>query len=292
MRKPQIVLSFVLALAALAALGSEPSPVAAQRQGDKERDVSQQIGALRAMPDDVRASTTKKLALEIRSLSAGDEKVGLADDLAHHATEGDLGGRDTLQAATTTLADALREHPMLEERGRPAEPYFELAELVRYEHTQASLESPEFSEAMQKLEAYDRQRQQADFTLSDINGQKWTLSKLHGKVVALNFWATWCPPCRKEMPDLQLLYNKFSGQGFVVLAISDEDLGKVRPFITEHGFTFPVLLDPGERVYKLFRVVDRPETFVYNRQGRLAAESIDMRTRRQFLNMLREAGLH
>lgn len=77
-----------------------------------------------------------------------------------------------------------------------------------------------------------------------------------------------------------------------MLAISDEGLEKVQLFITRRGFSFPVLLDPGEKVYKLFRVADRPETFVYNRQGRLVAESIDMRTRQQFLNMLREAGLH
>jgi len=87
---------------------------------------------------------------------------------------------------------------MPDERGRAPEPYFELAELVRYEHMRTFLRSPEFSEAMQKLEAYDQQRQRADFTLSDINGKKWTLSRLRGKVVILNFWATWCPPCRKE----------------------------------------------------------------------------------------------
>jgi peroxiredoxin len=257
---------------------------------DQEKPILQQIRTLRSLPDDVRAGTTKQLALQIRELPAGANKVTLANALANLSTEGDF-GRDTLQEVTTTLADALREHPAPEENGGPAMPYVELAQLVRYEHMHADCDSPEFSAAMKKLEADDLRREQADFTLADLDGKTWTLSGLRGKVVVVNFWATWCPPCRKEMPDLETLYNRFKGQGLIVLAISSEDASKVKPFIAAGSFTYPILLDPGGKVNDLYQIEGIPRTFVYDREGKLVAQSIDMRTQKQFLEMLGHAGL-
>jgi len=151
----------------------------------------------------------------------------------------------------------------------------------------ASLDSPpKFSAAMSKLEEQDRNREKADFTLTDLNGKNWTLKDLRGKVVLLNFWATWCPPCRKEMPDLEALYRRFEPEGFVILGISDEEAGKVKPFIEQQGITYPVLLDPGRKVNELFQIQGIPKTFVYDRDGKIVAQSIDMRTQKQFLEML------
>ena len=93
------------------------------------------------------------------------------------------------------------------------------------------------------------------------------------------------------MPDLETLYKRFGAKGFVVLAISDEETGKVEPFIRERGVTFPVLLDPGRKVNEAFAVEGIPKSFVYDREGKLAAQSIDMRTQKQFLEMLGKAGL-
>jgi peroxiredoxin len=166
-----------------------------------------------------------------------------------------------------------------------------LASLVRYEHMQATSDNPQFAEAMAKLEADDAKRQSADFTLSDLQGKAWHLQELRGKVVLVNFWATWCPPCRKEMPDLDALYGKFKDQGFVVLAISDEEAAKVSPYLAEHKVSYPVLLDPGRKVNDLFIVEGIPKSFVYDRSGKMVAQSIDMRTRSQFLAMLAQAGL-
>jgi peroxiredoxin len=129
-----------------------------------------------------------------------------------------------------------------------------------------------------------------DFALT-LDGKPTRLSDLRGKVVVLNFWATWCPPCRKELPDLEALYQRFRSRGLVILAISDEDTGKVQPFIAEHTLTYPVLLDPGRKVNDLFQVEGIPKSFVYGREGKLVAEAIDMRTQRQFLEMLKRAGL-
>lgn len=257
---------------------------------DQEKPIVEQIRGLRKLDDTVRARTTKDLALQIRALPLASHKLQLAGALANLSTEGDF-GRDTLQEVTTTLAQALREQPPAGKPGEPDGLYVELASLVRYEHMQAGSDDPQFHEAMTRLEADDAKRQSADFTLSDLLGKSWHLRDLNGKVVLVNFWATWCPPCRKEMPDLQALYDKYKDQGLVVLSISDEEAAKVTPFIAERKITYPVLLDPGRKVNEAFVVEGIPKSFVYNREGKLVAQSIDMRTRSQFQQMLAQAGL-
>ena len=270
-------------------------PLAAQQSkivwSDQEKPIVEQLKNLRNLPDDTRATLTKELALQIRQLPVVPNKVVLAVGLANLSTEGDF-GHQTLQEVATTLADTLREQPQPDVKGQPAAPYTELAQLVRYEHVEATLDVPQFKAAMAKLEADDALRQNVNFTLRDLSGKKWSLKDLQGKVVLVNFWATWCPPCRKEMPDLESLYQRFAAQGFVVLAISDEDVGKVRPYIDGRGITYPILLDPGRKVTEEFQVDGIPKSFVYDREGKLVAQSIDMRTQQQFLDMLAQAGLH
>jgi peroxiredoxin len=258
---------------------------------NQEKPIVEQIRTLRSVPDSQRGAVTKDLALKIRQLPVTPNKLRLASGLANLSTEGDF-GHDTLQEVATTLADALREQPQPDKDGQPASPYMTLAQLVRYEHVQTTLDAPPLAEAAKNLEAADQLRQQANFTLSDLDGHPWTLKDLRGKVVVVNFWATWCPPCRKEMPDLQALYNEFKGQGLVILALSDEDAAKVKPFIAERKISYPVLLDPDRKVHKEFQIEGIPKSFVYDRDGKLVSQSIDMRTRNQFLQMLGQAGLH
>jgi peroxiredoxin len=249
----------------------------------------------------------KDLALKIRKLPASENKLRLAVGLAGLSTEGDF-GHSTLQEVATTLADTLRERPVPWAEAKesnaggdrdagatraPAYPYIELATLVRYEHVDASLnnDDEQFRAAMARLEADDRKREHPEFALKDLSGKTWTFSELRGKVVLVNFWATWCPPCRKEMPDLETLYGRFGAKGLVVLGISDEEAAKVEPFIRERKVSFPVLLDPGRKVNEMFVVEGIPKSFVYDREGKLVAQSIDMRTQKQFLEMLGKAGL-
>jgi peroxiredoxin len=256
----------------------------------QEAPIVQTLRSLRSLPDDVRARTTKQAALDIRKLPAGEHKVMLAEDLANLSTEGYF-GHDTLQEVTTTLAGALAQSPAPDEKGEPASAYYELAQLVRYEHMQVSENFSQMTAVTAKLEATDKKRQEADFTLTDLNGKPWTLHDLRGKVVLVNFWATWCPPCRKEMPDIQKLSSRFAKDGLVVLAISDEEVAKVKPFIANAKYTYPILLDTGRKVSDALDVEGIPKTFIYDREGKLVAQSIDMRTERQFLEMLAMAGL-
>jgi thiol-disulfide isomerase/thioredoxin len=255
-----------------------------------EAQIRDQISHLRSLPDDVRARTTKQLALDIRALPKTPRKLSLANGLANLSTEGDF-GHDTLQEVATTLAEALSEQPIPMKGSEPDFAYVELATLVRYEHVKASLDNPQFTAAMAKLVAEDEARAKADFTLSDLEGKSWTLRELRGKVVLVNFWATWCPPCRKEMPDLDALYKRFKDQGLVILAIDDEEVGKIKPYLAEHPVTYPILLDPGRKTNVSFHVDGIPKSFVYDREGKLVAQSIDMRTQKQFLEMLAQAGL-
>jgi peroxiredoxin len=255
-----------------------------------EQAIVDQLKVLRQVPDSKRGEVTTSLALDIRKLPKTEAKLGLADALAGLSTEGDF-GRRTLQEVATTLADALAEQPLPDKDGGPASPYITLAQLARYEGVSVSLDAVPYRAAMEKLEKDERQRASADFTLLDLSGKPWTLSGLRGHVVLVNFWATWCPPCRKEIPDLAALYSGFSSQGLVILGISDETADKVAPFAQKQNVPYPVLLDPGDKVNKLFSVGGIPRSFVYDREGKLVATAIDMRTRQQFLAMLAKAGL-
>jgi peroxiredoxin len=144
---------------------------------------------------------------------------------------------------------------------------------------------------MTQLAAQEAEIERTDFTLNDLDGKPWTLSSLRGKVVLVNFWATWCPPCRKEMPDLDALAHEFGPKGLVILSISDEEASKVRSYISAHDIRYPILLDPGRKVTESFHVDGIPKSFILNREGKLVAQSIDMRTRGQFLQMLAAADL-
>jgi peroxiredoxin len=252
---------------------------------DAEKSIVAELRGLRKVSDDQRGEETKRLAVEIRKLPADGAKLGLASGLANLATEGDF-GHETLQEVATTLADALQAQP-----ASTPDSYLELAQLVRYENVHVAVTNAEFKAALAKLEMQDRDRQQGNFTLTDLQGRQWTLKDLQNHVVLVNFWATWCPPCRKEMPDLDALYQQYKDQGLVILAISDEEPAKVSAFLAAHSVTYPILLDPGRKVNEQFHVEGIPKSFVYDKQGNLAAQAIDMRTRGQFVELLKRAGL-
>ena len=115
-----------------------------------------------------------------------------------------------------------------------------------------------------------------NFTFPDINGREVSLSDHRGKVVLVNVWATWCPPCRQEMPSMQSLYEKFKGENFEILAVSIDSEGRaaVAPFMRKMNLTFPSLLDPGETIRSLYGITGVPESFIIDKQGILVQKII------------------
>ncbi len=118
-----------------------------------------------------------------------------------------------------------------------------------------------------------------DFTLDDLAGNKVKLSSFKGKVVLLNFWATWCPPCRAEMPSMEKLYQSLrNNPEFVFLAVdSQEDPATVKSFIEKNKYHFPVLLDVNGAVTAQYSVRAYPTTYLIDRRGRVAGGIIGAR---------------
>lgn len=108
-----------------------------------------------------------------------------------------------------------------------------------------------------------------NFQLRDLDGNMVSLSQLRGKVVLLNFWATWCGPCRIEMPAMERLYRSYSRKDFEILAVSTDPQGAAvtRPFQQEMGFTFPILHDAEYRIGLMYGARSLPMTFMVDRQG-------------------------
>jgi peroxiredoxin len=114
----------------------------------------------------------------------------------------------------------------------------------------------------------------ADFKLHDLSGNLISLSSMRGKVIFLNIWATWCGPCREEMPSMETLYQDLKkNPDFVVLAVSEDRRGRtaVAPYVEKNGFHFTVLLDPDNEISESYNVSGVPESFIIDRKGRIVA---------------------
>jgi peroxiredoxin len=113
-------------------------------------------------------------------------------------------------------------------------------------------------------------RNPIDFSLPLLTGGNASLSSYRGKVVLLNFWATWCPPCRAEMPSMEVLYQRLKNQGLEILAVDlGEDTATVQQFIRNNPYTFPVLLDRNNRIGSQYGARSIPTTFVIDREGKI-----------------------
>ena len=119
----------------------------------------------------------------------------------------------------------------------------------------------------------------ADFTFPDMDGRPVQLAALRGKVVFINVWTTWCPPCIEEMPTIQRLHEQLNPKGLVVLAINMDALGRqtVEPFLSKRRLTFPILLDPESQTERLYRTAGIPESFIVDKAGLLVEKIIGPR---------------
>jgi cytochrome c biogenesis protein CcmG, thiol:disulfide interchange protein DsbE len=119
-----------------------------------------------------------------------------------------------------------------------------------------------------------------DFQLPDLNDKDIRLSDYRGKVVFLNFWATWCKPCREEMPSMEVLYKNFEKDGLVILAVSIDRVTtkkEIPPFVKSLNLTFPVLVDSWGQTDKRYKLMGVPETYIIDREGTLREKVIGPR---------------
>ena len=118
-----------------------------------------------------------------------------------------------------------------------------------------------------------------NFTLPGLDGKMVSLTDYKGKVVFLNIWATWCLPCREEMPSMEKLYNELKGEEFEILAVSIDALGAkvVAPFMKEHRLSFPALLDPEGTIRRLYWTTGIPESYIIDKSGIIVKKIIGAR---------------
>ncbi len=117
-----------------------------------------------------------------------------------------------------------------------------------------------------------------DFSLLDINGQLFTLSDFKGKIVFLNFWTTWCPECRIEMPSMEKLYKRLNGQNFTMIAVNlQEPALRVKTFLKKYPLTFTILLDSKGEIGPQFGIRAVPTTFILDKNGGIIGKALGNR---------------
>jgi peroxiredoxin len=121
----------------------------------------------------------------------------------------------------------------------------------------------------------------ASFTLKALDGSEMSLAELRGKVVVMDFWATRCPPCRKELPELEKLHKELGAEGIVFVGVNDEDSGTVRGFVSKNGYAIPVLMDSKRQVHRRYGVRAIPTLFIVDREGTIRQHFIGSRSGEQ-----------
>ncbi|MBA7628305.1 Thiol-disulfide oxidoreductase ResA [subsurface metagenome] len=128
------------------------------------------------------------------------------------------------------------------------------------------------------------------FTLTDLRGKQVSLNDFQGKTVILNFWATWCPPCRAEMPEIEALYQEYKDRGVVIIGVDiQETEQEVRQFVQENGYSWTFLLDTSGRVAANYKIVALPTTFFLDTEGLIQTVYIGSMTKREMETKLTEA---
>jgi peroxiredoxin len=131
-----------------------------------------------------------------------------------------------------------------------------------------------------------------DFELMDLNGESVRLSDFRGEVVLINFWATWCGPCRLEMSTFQARLESHPGEGFSVLAVNDDEPEDSIRFYTDGlHLTFPILLDPGAKVQELYRVWRYPASYFVDREGVIRYIHLGLMNEKQLDDYLMKIGM-
>jgi peroxiredoxin len=130
-----------------------------------------------------------------------------------------------------------------------------------------------------------------DFTVKDLQGKSYTLSSLRGRPVMIDFWATWCPPCRKGLPETEETYRKYGAQSLAVMTISNEDVATIGAFVKKNHYTFPTYRDPNDDASKAYNVTGIPTLVIIDATGKLVAYYVGLQDPEAIQGALKKAGV-
>jgi peroxiredoxin len=230
-------------------------------------------------------SITQKKTIVAEMLAAirlGEEQVraSAADDLIWYASRAGLDDASIRQAVEVLVNNA-------RESSFPID--HEAALLIREYRLDLGRNDPSIQSRIALLQLDEALSKTYSFTLPSLDSKRVSLRDLRGQVVLLNFWATWCGPCRSEKPILEKIYRDLKHRGFMVLAITDEDPSVVQPFVDKSKLGIPVLIDRERGVFDHYGIEGIPRTVILDRQGRPTARPITVSDEDQLWKLIASA---
>jgi len=256
---------------------------------DLNSPVKREILELRTLPTPQWEAATAKILKEVRAMEAGPTKLFLAFGLTQVVDESSV-SRGTLRAIAETYHQALIESPPADAAERSSQ-YEYLATFIHYQHVEVDFQDAELAKAQAVLAADDADVRKADFTLSDMKGNTVTLSRLRGKIVLVNFWATWCVPCLAEMHDLDAIQKRYGSQQVAVVSLTSDERQKIETLLEREHYQQQILLDSDGTIYKKFHVSEIPHLFVFDRNGRFEVDYLGRHSQAELIEMLHRPGL-
>ncbi|MCC6393981.1 MAG: TlpA family protein disulfide reductase [Bryobacterales bacterium] len=265
----------------------EKAPLdAALAEVRKTVEVGRRVGAAGVVMGRADVSQAQKRAIlneMLASIQAAPkrDRAGAADDLIWWASKAGM-DRAAIRPAVELLADSARDSSY------PID--HEAALMMRKYGVYAGRSDPSIQSRIALLELEDALAKAYTFTLPLLDGKPIGLAELRGKVVLLNFWATWCGPCREEMPILENVYRQMKDKGVAVLAITDEDPSVVQRFAKEFKMGLPVVIDRTRSTFDHYAIEGLPQTVILDRQGRIAARTSVLSDEASLRKLLASAG--
>lgn len=227
----------------------------------------EESGLYRLVVSNISDTESARFRVKVRESEQLDTSVGAGSSLVDVVASGSIGGSDVTEVDGSGETDTLA---------------------ILSDSALTSI--TEVAENLDPAIGLSEGNRAPDFTVMGVDGEAITLSDLRGDVVLLNFWGTWCGPCRREMPEFQQAYERLNEDGFEILAVSfDDTFEAIATFRDEFGLTFPLALDDTGEINDAYGIQTRPSSFLLDKDGTIVARHFGMMTESQIEDMINEA---